>query len=467
MSRSSRPSRSTRAALIVVGGAATATTAIALIPALQRAYPSAAAQVALETTATLVASLVAFLVFGRFRGDGGIGELLLVCGLGLLALSNFAFAALPPLVGVLAGSFFVWASIVGIGLAVTMMAASSFLPARRMRSRAALPAVLVLGVCGGLLLATIGLVEWLDERLPTGLPSVAAASGRPAIAAHPGVLGAQLLLGVVAAVGAVGFARRSGRGDDELRVWLAASCAIAALARLNYALYPSEHSRWVSAGDALRLLAYFVLVVGAAQEIRSYWAKAVEAARIEERRRVARDLHDGVAQELAFIDRNVELLRDPGAAADLVERISAATKRAKAESRQLIATLATRPAVALDVALRRAVTQVAARHGVALDLQLGTGVAVSPAEQEALVRISGEAVENAARHSGAPRVRIELVRREAGSWLRIVDEGRGFDTAATTPGFGLVSMRERADAVGARFRLHSLPGVGTRIEVFL
>lgn len=467
MPRSSRSSRSAGAALIVVGGAATATVAIALVPALQSAYPSAAGHVALETTATLVALLVAFLVFGRFRSDGGIGELLLVCGLGLLALSNFAFGALPALVSVPARSFFAWALIVGIGLAMTMVAASPFLPARRMRSRAALPALLVLGVCGGLLLATIGLVEALDERLPMGLPSVTAGSGRPAIAAHPSVLVAQVLLAVTAAVGAVGFARRSGRGDDELRVWLAASCAIAALARLNYALYPSEYSRWVSAGDALRLLAYFVLVVGAAQEIRSYWAKAVEAARIEERRRVARDLHDGVAQELAFIDRNVERLRDPGVTADLVERISAATKRAKVESRQMIATLATRPAVALDVALRRAVTSVAARHGIALDLQIGSGVAVSPAQQEALVRISGEAVENAARHSGAPRVRIELLRREAGAWLRIVDEGRGFDTAEPTPGFGLVSMRERADAIGARFRLHSLPGAGTRIEVFL
>jgi signal transduction histidine kinase len=94
-------------------------------------------------------------------------------------------------------------------------------------------------------------------------------------------------------------------------------------------------------------------------------------------------------------------------------------------------------------------------------------VTVTAAQREGLVRIVSEAITNAARHGRADLVRVEL---EEGSdiRLRVADAGQGF--APRSPrrgGFGLTSMRERAEAIGARFHLTSAPGRGTEVEVIL
>jgi Signal transduction histidine kinase len=96
---------------------------------------------------------------------------------------------------------------------------------------------------------------------------------------------------------------------------------------------------------------------------------------------------------------------------------------------------------------------------------------VTPEVREALVRIAREAVTNAARHGDAGLVRVEL-ENGTGIKLRIVDDGRGFDAAAATRqrrsgGFGLVSMSERARAVGGVLHVASERGAGTTVEVEL
>jgi signal transduction histidine kinase len=104
---------------------------------------------------------------------------------------------------------------------------------------------------------------------------------------------------------------------------------------------------------------------------------------------------------------------------------------------------------------------------VRLDLELSRGVHVDGDTREALVRIACEAVANAARHGRARVVRVVL---EQGVHVhfRIVDDGIGFEPAAPHAGrFGLISMRERAEAVGGSLRVHSAPGAGTAVEVEL
>ena len=84
------------------------------------------------------------------------------------------------------------------------------------------------------------------------------------------------------------------------------------------------------------------------------------------------------------------------------------------------------------------------------------------------LRITGEAVANAARHSGATRVRVVVDWRRGRPFLQVTDRGVGFDgdSATRVPGaFGLTSMRERAGSVGADFRIVTRPGSGTRVEV--
>jgi signal transduction histidine kinase len=88
-----------------------------------------------------------------------------------------------------------------------------------------------------------------------------------------------------------------------------------------------------------------------------------------------------------------------------------------------------------------------------------------------LLRIAQEAVVNATRHAEATHIRLELVYDEASVALRVVDNGRGFDPAKPvfTPEdhWGLANMKERADQIGAQFRLTSSPGRGTEIETIV
>ena len=196
----------------------------------------------------------------------------------------------------------------------------------------------------------------------------------------------------------------------------------------------------------------------------------VDAAVERERRRIARDIHDSLAQDLAFIAARVRALeRDPTASVRL-DHLAIAATRALEHSRTTISTL-TRPLdEPLDAALARNATEVAERHGGHADLHLQPGVVVPPATRESLVMILREAVANAMRHGRAGSVDVSLSQQ---SWLRlrVTDDGRGFDAAARAAGsdaaFGLQSMEERAQALGGGLVVRSAPGAGTTIEVVL
>ena len=156
-------------------------------------------------------------------------------------------------------------------------------------------------------------------------------------------------------------------------------------------------------------------------------------------------------------------------AADALQ-IANAAERGLDESRRVIATL-TRPLdEPLDVVLSEAVKAVADREGATVALSLDPDVHVPPDVREALVRIAREAVTNAARHGDARVVRVEL-ENSNGLRLRIVDDGRGFDSTATrrrrSGGFGFTSMADRARAIGGTLHVKSRLGTGTSVEVEL
>ena len=220
--------------------------------------------------------------------------------------------------------------------------------------------------------------------------------------------------------------------------------------------------------SALALLGTVVAVRG--RRGRATDGRHVDAAVERERRRIARDIHDSLAQDLAFIAARVRALeRDPAASVRL-DHLAIAATRALEHSRTTISTL-TRPLdEPLDAALARNATEVAERHGGHADLHLQPGVVVPPATRESLVMILREAVANAMRHGRAGSVDVSLSQQ---SWLRlrVTDDGRGFDAAARAArpdaGFGLQSMEERAQALGGGLVVRSAPGAGTTIEVAL
>jgi signal transduction histidine kinase len=319
----------------------------------------------------------------------------------------------------------------------------------------------------GVLLVTAVLVSTLSERLPRGVEVsfTSNASAQPDLSAHPALLGVQLAAAALYALAAIGFLRRAERTGDELAGWIAVAAVLAAFSRINYFLYPSLYSQWVYTGDAFRLAFYVVLLVGVGREIVSYWRAMAVIAVLQERRRIARELHDGLAQEIAYISRNLASLGRGGADMELVERLRKAADRAHQESRRAVAALATPTNEPLRVVLAQATQEVADRYGVEIEFDLCSDLEVSPARAEGLVRIACEAVANAARHSGAQRVAVVLRREAGGARLDILDGGRGFDATEPSAGFGLISMRERARSIGAQLHVESRAGRGTRVEV--
>lgn len=430
------------------------------------AYERPGLRVALETSAALIASLAAYLAFGRFRRSADIPDLTLTCALALLAVSNFAFGALPTALE-RATAAATWASVGGHLLGALVLATAAFVPYRIAR-RPQRAALVVLGAAAVALIATTIVVAASSSYLPAGVEQEPAADrSEVTLTGHPLVLTAHILGMLAFAAAALGFARRGERTNDTFLRWVAVAALLAAFARFHYVLYPSLYSRWLYSGDVYRLLFYVVLMVAGVREIAGYWHGLARSAVLEERRRVARDLHDGVAQELAFIVRRSR--RPNGGSSDWAA-ITAAAERALDDSRRAIAAL-TRPAdEPLDVALAEVAEDVTARTGMEVVLALSPNVDVPPSVREALVRIATEALTNAARHAQAQRAQLELAggRRVH---LRVADDGCGFDPESIRPsrhsGFGLTSMRERAAGIGADLSIWSRPGQGTQVEVTL
>jgi signal transduction histidine kinase len=416
-------------------------------PAPRRDAPLHAA---LEAAATLVALLTAYLILGRLRERRRLADLVLACGLGLAALANAGsvLRAIEPQRG---SQLATWSSLALTAASTACYAVAALLPdrvLRRPRLEVAFASIVLASVAAA---SAVPLVSRF-ERLPSAVHAHRV-HGAVHLVAHPVVLAAQLVFAAFFAAASIGFTRRAARGGDDLMRWLGAGTAVAAVARADYFLYPSVYSPWVSMGDFLRLCFHLLLLTGAAREIRGYWRRISEIAVLEERRRLARELHDGLAQELAFI------------ASESTGQVATAAERALDESRRAIAAL-TRPVdEPLEVALGQAAEEVAARVGTTVEIEVGLPEAVEPALRETLIRIVREAVTNAGRHGGAARVRVEL----GNGVLRIVDDGHGFDPAqaAAGPGFGLLSMRERAQSFGAAFSVLSEPGAGTTVEVRL
>ena len=443
--------------LAFAGAAAALTAATSLVPGFTLAYSSPQLHIALETATALISFLVAYLVYGRFRERKRLDDLMLASALVLIASTSLVFSAVPhtvPAEG--ARNFSVWASVGGAVLGALTLALAAFAPATRVSSprRATLIATLC---CIGGLIATASVVGLFANGVDPDIPLALApdAAHRPILLGHHFLLGTQIVGVLLFIAAALGFIQRGERDNDELMRWFAAGAALSAFARFNYFLFPSLYSDWVFTGDFLRLGFCLLLLAGAAREIGSYWRRLASMAILEERRRIARELHDGVAQELAYI------------VAESSGSLAAAAERALDESRRAIAAL-TRPVdEPLEVALVQAAEEVAGRVGVQLRIEVGRGAQVSPDEREALIRIVREAITNAGRHGGAENVSVELSNGN-GTLLRIADDGSGFDTRHTrVGGFGLVSMRERTEALGGRFKLSSDAGEGTRIEVRL
>jgi signal transduction histidine kinase len=355
------------------------------------------------------------------------------------------------------------ASVVGAFL----LALAAFVPERRPR-RLGRDATLLAAaaIAGAVIIAFV--IGRLSQHLPLGLDPSNSDARYPQFTSLP-IIAFQLLALVFFGATAIGFMRRAEWNGDEFTSWLGASAALAAFSRLNYLFFPSLYQQWVYPADFLRLGAYLLILAGAVREIRRYQEGLARAAILDERRRMARELHDGLAQELAFIvTRSRELAEGlVDANSHALRRLAAAGERALDESRRAITALSAPVDESFEAALVQAVEEVANRVGTRTEVIVDPGIDVPSATKEALLRVVREAVANASRHGGASKVRVEITNGEI---LRVMvrDDGSGFDSNAAareSDGFGLTTMAERVHALGGELRISSQPATGTEVEV--
>lgn len=201
------------------------------------------------------------------------------------------------------------------------------------------------------------------------------------------------------------------------------------------------------------------------------YAQAQGKAALEERQKLARNLHDSVSQAIYGIVLGVrtakaQLARNPEQAPAALDFVMNLAEAATAEMRALIFEL--RPESleqeGLVAALSKQVAAARARHSLRLEAELCPEPALSLEAKEALYRVAQEALNNIAKHARAHKVHLSLYQENGTVQLEIRDDGMGFDSQREYPGhLGLVSMRERIERLGGNFWLRSTPGAGTTV----
>jgi signal transduction histidine kinase len=444
------------------------TLAVSLLPFVRFVYRNRSLQIALETTIVLIGLLSALIAFGRFRQRGALQDLALVYVLVILALTSLVFGAIPSLLELdRSETFRAWTQATARLVASSILAVAAFGRVTPVRNRTVGGAYVTLS--SAFTLAVIALIALVAApHLPDAIDSAGPIANevRPNVDGHPVFLSLQLGQALLFGVAALGFWRRSEADPGPMTVWLAGGCVLAAFARLNYFLLPTLYTDYVYVGDILRLGFYLFLLVGGTLEIRSYWRSLADAAVTEERRRVARDLHDGLAQELVFITAQTRrFLKYPPEANDL-RRLSNAADRAVAESRRAINALSASPDQRLDQVLVEMAEEAGRRVGVKVSLDVEP-VEIPASARETLIRVVREALMNALRHGEPELVKVELQNRN-GLRLRVTDDGKGFDPVAAAEarsGFGLISMKERVGSLGGTVEVVSRPGAGADVVV--
>jgi signal transduction histidine kinase len=240
-----------------------------------------------------------------------------------------------------------------------------------------------------------------------------------------------------------------------------------------------RHTLWLLGITGGVLLAVIVWVVVLGRRLQEQMAiirqKLRSSAVLEERNRIARELHDTLEQELAGITMQLDLAVDcfqqaPGVAQHALETARDMSRHSMVEARRSVWDLRCQLLENGDLvsALAQIVEPLVPREQTKFDLKVqGSPVRLPGPVEMNLLRIGQEAVANAVKHGRAQQVAIELRYAPASVCLTVSDDGEGFVAAQASPAghFGLLDMRERAQSMGTYLRVESEPGCGTRIAV--
>jgi signal transduction histidine kinase len=345
------------------------------------------------------------------------------------------------------------------------------------------PAVVI--VASGIMLfgreASLPPVPGANVFDPSGPPLAALTIGSTAVAL------VQVLIFVAFIVAAILFRRLYVRDGLTSHAFLSAGLVVAAFSQLHFALDPVVATGVVRSTDALRLVFYAILVMGIQAELGADFAalrrantelrrlREVDAANatLAERTRLAREIHDGLAQDLWFAKlKQGRVLQSPSLDPDArtsAGEVLEALDSALSDARQAVMAMRVDPtsASSLEEVLRSYVEDFGERFDVRTEFEVAGSLPRLPPRTEAeVLRIVQEALNNARRHADATLVRVRAERDGPMVRISVADNGRGFNLGSVPPDrYGIRGMRERAELVGAILKVESRDRDGTRITV--
>jgi signal transduction histidine kinase len=407
-------------------------------PSLRTPWALPELRLVLATVFMLAGALVALLAGTRFSVEGRRFDLLLCSGFLVISFSWLAFTVGPGV----AGDDPLAAGAGGRALGWALIASAPLISGRLRDKRTALSAVVAGAIA--LLLPVSLLTRDSDRNSLTG------------------ILALQALLQLVAAIG---FGERYRRRGEDLDQWLSVVSALTLFATLGQIFTPGSALPQVGRGDFLVLVANGVLLVGLWRAIRSSeFGRAVA----EERARVAREIHDGLAQYLFTIATHASMLEAGADPATTLPQLKEAAQAAQQEARYAILALSSASGRApFDSALRRYVDVLTADGALEVELEIDPHIVLGPDEQIEIFRIVQEGLANARRHADARRAWVAIGERSGKRFVQVRDDGDGFTPETTEGGQGLRNIRERASSIGGALSLRSAPGRGTSLEVVL
>jgi len=456
----------------------------------------------INAAATVVAAIVALLAWIRYREMNDPAELfksaaflaLAIAGLIVVVVEaagrdvDLGFTAARPGYAPL----YCW-TLQGITAAVLLYAGSmigSAPPdwAARIRSRSPVvilvPTIVLTGCVIIVLYANRQLMPLLN---PETIDRLAGSSSMTLFGGTPLFDAIQLLIGAGFLAASLGFARRYRAQPDAPTGALAIGLLVAAFGQVHFVIAPVEYTSSVTSADILRVAFYSILLLGVAAAVRNdlralrlantHLERLREAdiadAASAERTRLAREIHDGLVQDLWLARlRHGELeaqLTDPQLR-DSAEQVDRALENALAEARQAVVVLAARRTAAsgFQYLIETYVRDYAARIGLSVDVrQSGPEVPLDSATEAEILRIFREALVNVSKHADATTVVMSVDADDQQIAFVLADNGVGFTPSAVDHGFGITSMRERAAAIGGTLEIDSRPMDGTRVKVTL
>jgi signal transduction histidine kinase len=467
------------------------------------------ADVAINSLTVLAAISLAALALARYRESGRLAGLFQASAfllVGWVALLNVAVVVLKvdPRFGLAIGNplpeqtqlplyLTTVSRIVAAALLVIGGAAATYAYRGAPRTRRVLlvPAVVTTVVIVVLYAAR----EWIpsfDELLPPfiGADGIVQLLNDPSFSgALPDVTPLALMLQAVSAalflMGVVLYRRSYLRDGPVADGYLAVAMLIGAFAEIHFYFYPGVYSGLVTTSEALRLAFFVVLLAGINAESRSdlralrsaYAAldrlrlSEAERATLEERTRLARELHDGLAQDLWFAKLKHERLVPyvPDEQRGLATEVTQALDSAIAEAKQAVVTMRAGDDrdLPLEELMSRAVDDFAGRSGVRADFSAADlPDSLPPRTQVEVLRVLQEALTNVRKHADATVVRVNAEALANTLLMTVVDNGRGFRPEETSgDGLGVQGMKERARLMGGELRVISEPSAGTTVSL--